>query len=240
MRRRTYVPLLLVAAPGALALGMVAPASAASNNGVANKSANSIVTAAAAATAGAKSFTYGGTTQEGGSATNFKVSVSSSGKGKGTITISGQPVKLIKIGNTVYFSSTKVFWNKAAGSGAGSLFGTRWVAVPSTDSDFAGINSLLDSSQVAGQFSDTSNTTFTKGKTSTINGQKVIAINGKDTSGSTGGTVYVATTGKPYIIRVTSGGTSLTFSNYNRPVNPSVPPNSINISKLGSTTTTTG
>src|SRR6202020_616978 len=229
MRRRTYLPLLLIAAPGAMALGMATPASAASSNGVANKSASEIVTAASAATGAAKSFTFGGTTQQSGTTTNLKVSVSSSGMGQGTITISGQPVKLIKIGNTVYFSSTKAFWNKAAGTGAGSLFGTRWVAVPSTDSDFAGINTLLDESQVAGQFSDTSNTTFTKGKTSTINGQAVIAVNGKDSGDSTGGTVYVATTGKPYIIRVTGGGSSLTFSNYNQPVNPSVPPNSINI-----------
>jgi hypothetical protein len=223
-----------------MALGMVTPAGAASSNGVANKSASEIVTAASAATGAAKSFTFGGTTQQSGTTTNLKVSVSSSGKGQGTITISGQPVKLIKIGNTVYFSSTKAFWNKAAGTGAGSLFGTRWVAVPSTDSDFAGINTLLDESQVASQFSDTSNTTFTKGKTSTINGQAVIAVNGKDSGDSTGGTVYVATTGKPYIIRVTGGGSSLTFSNYNRPVNPSVPPNSINISTLGGSTTTTG
>jgi hypothetical protein len=240
MRRRSYLPLLLIAAPAALALGMVTPASAASNNGVASKSASSILNAASAATAGAKSFTYGGTTEQSGSSANFKVSVSSTGKGQGTITISGQPVKLVKVGNTVYFSSTKAFWEKSAGSGAGSLFGTRWVAVPSTDSDFAGINSLLDASQVASQFSGTSNTGFTKGKTSTINGQQVIAIKGASTSDNAGGTVYVATTGKPYIIRVSGGGTTLTFSNYNRPVNPSVPANSINISSLGGSTSTTG
>jgi hypothetical protein len=112
--------------------------------------------------------------------------------------------------------------------------------VPSTDSDFAGINSLLDASQVASQFSGTSNTGFTKGKTSTINGQQVIAIKGASSSDNSGGTVYVATTGKPYIIRVSGGGTTLTFSNYNRPVNPSVPANSINISTLGGSTSTTG
>ncbi|HEX4217793.1 MAG TPA: hypothetical protein VHZ02_05465 [Acidimicrobiales bacterium] len=240
MQRRTYLPLLLMAAPGALALGIVTPASAASGNGVANQSASQIVTAASAATGAAKSFTYGGTTQQSGTTTRLSVSVSSSGKGQGTITISGQPVRLIKIGNTVYFSSNKAFWDKAAGSGAGSLFGTRWVAVPSTDSDFAGINTLLDESQVASQFSNTSNTTFTKGKTSTINGQPVIAVIGKDTTDSTGGTVFVATTGKPYIIRVAGGGSSLTFTNYNKSVNPSVPPNSINISTLGGSTTTTG
>ncbi|HEX4246123.1 MAG TPA: hypothetical protein VHY77_11180, partial [Acidimicrobiales bacterium] len=115
MRRRTYLPFLLVAAPGAMVLGMVPPASAASSNGVSGKSGAQIVAAASAATGAAKSFTYGGTTEQNGSSYTFKVSVSSSGKGQGTLTISGQPVKLIKVGDTVYFSSTKAFWDKAAG-----------------------------------------------------------------------------------------------------------------------------
>jgi hypothetical protein len=241
MRRRTYLPLLLVAAPGVLALGVVTPAGAAgSDNGVASKSGAQIVAAAAAATGAAQSFTYGGTTSQNGSNTSLRLSVSSSGKGWGTISISGQPVRLIKVGNTVYFSSNKAFWTKSAGAGAASLFGTRWVSIPSSNSNFAGIASLLDESQVAAQFSNASNTKFTRGNTTTINGQKVIAVVGKDTTGSNGGTVYVATTGKPYFIRVTGGGTSLTFSNYNQPVNPSVPPNPIDIATLGGSSTTTG
>jgi hypothetical protein len=240
-RRRSCLPLLVVAAPGVLALGVVSAAAAAgSGNGVANKSGDQIVTTAAAATGGATSFTYVGTTQQNGGTSSLKVSVSSPGKGQGTMTLSGQPVKAIMVGNTLYLSSNKAFWTKIAGAGAGARFGTRWVSIPTTDSDFAGIVGLLDESQVSAQFSNTSNTKFTRGNTSTINGQKVIAVTGKGTTDSTGGTVYVATTGKPYIIRVTGGGTSLTFSNYNQPVNPSVPPNPVDIASLGGRTTTTG
>ena len=174
------------------------------------------------ATGGANSFTYGGTVSDNGKSFTIKLSVSTSGNGQGTIQISGQPVKIIKVGDTAYFSSTKKFWDQTAGAGAGSLFGTRWVTIPSSDSNFASFASLLDANQVAGQFSGTSGTTLTKGKTSTINGQPVIAVTGKGSTG--GGTVYVATTGKPYLIRVTTTGTSLTFSNYNKPVNPKAPP----------------
>jgi hypothetical protein len=239
MRRRTYLPALLVATPGVLALGFVTPAGAAgSNNGVSKKSAADIVTAASAATGAAKSFTYGGKVSQDGTTTTMKLSVNTAGDGQGTVSQGGQPIKLVKVGDTVYFQATKAFWTKNEGARAAQLIGNRWLSVPSSDSDFADILSLLDATQVAGQFSDISGTSFTKGKTSTINGQPVIAVSGKDSSG--GGTVYVATTGKPYFIRVTSNGTSLTFSNYNKPVNPSVPPKSIDVSSLGGTTTTTG
>ncbi|MDQ1361248.1 MAG: hypothetical protein QOJ44_1625 [Acidimicrobiaceae bacterium] len=241
MRRRTYLPLLLVAAPGVMALGIVSPAGAAgSDNGVANQTGTQIVTAAAAATTGAKSFTYGGTTNQGGQSARLTMSVSTSGNGQGTITMGGQPISLKKVGNTVYFRSTKAFWTKNEGQAAAQLIGNRWLSAPVTDADFASIVNLLDAKQVTGQFSVTSGTTFTKGKTGTINGQNVIAVTGKDTSGGGGGTIYVATTGKPYIVKIAASGTSLTFTNYNRPVNPTVPSNSIDIAKLGGTTTTTG
>lgn len=240
MRRRTYVPLLLVAAPGIIALGFGSPAGAAgSDNGVAQQTGTQIVTAASAATSGATSFTYSGTTQQGSQTYKLRMSVSTSGNGQGTITMGGQPIRLVKVGNTVYFSSTKAFWTKNEGQAAAQLIGNRWLSAPVTDKDFADIVSLLDAQQVAGQFSDTSGTTFTKGKTGTVNGQSVIAVTGKDTSGGGGGTVYVATTGKPYIVRITANGTSLNFSNYNKPVNPTVPANPIDISKLGNTATTT-
>ncbi|MGA7416347.1 MAG: hypothetical protein WB765_06055 [Acidimicrobiales bacterium] len=240
MRRRTYRPFLLVAAPGIMALGLASPAGAAgSDNGVGKQTGTQIVTAAAGATGGATSFTYGGSTQQGGQTFKMSMSVSTSGNGQGTITMGGQPIRLVKVGNTVYFRSTKAFWTKNEGEAAAQLIGNRWLSAPVTDKDFADIVSLLDAKQVAGQFSDTSGTTFTKGKTSTINGQSVIAVTGQDTTGGSGGTVYVATTGKPYIVKITASGTSLSFTNYNKPVRLTVPANSIDVSKLGNTSTTT-
>jgi hypothetical protein len=237
MRRRFYLPLMLVAAPGLLTLGLVTSASAASSNGVANKSANQIVAAATSAINGAKSFTYGGTTRSNGVSTGLKASLNSAGDGQGTLTSSGQPVKLIKIGSTLYVSSTVAFWTKNLGASAGQTLGTQWVAASSTDSDYAGIANLFEASEITGQFLATSGTTWTKGKTSTINGQPVIAIVGK--SGSTVNTVYVATTGKAYVIQITApggNGGTLNFTNYNKPVNPTAPPNPITVPSSTSTT----
>jgi hypothetical protein len=238
MRRRTYVSLMLAAAPGLMTLGLVSPASAASSNGVASKSAKQIVSAAASATNGATSFTYGGTTRSNGTPTGLKASLSASGDGQGTLTSSGQPVKLIKVGDTLYVSSTTAFWTKNLGAAAGATLGSQWVAVSSGDTDYSGIAALFDAQQITGQFLSTSSGTFTKGKTSTVNGQPVIAVVNK--AGSTVNTIYVATTGKPYLVKLSSPGSNggtLTFSSYNKPVNVTAPPNPITVP---STTTTTG
>lgn len=239
MRRRIYLPILLAAVPGLMALGLVTPASAASSNGVANQSANQIVTAAASALTGATSFTYAGITRSNGTSTGLKVSLSSSGNGQGTLTSSRQPVKIIKVGNTLYVSSTKAFWTKNLGASAGNTLGTQWVAVSSGQTDYSGIAALFQAQQITSPFLTTANTTFTKGRTGTINGQPVIVVFGK--SGSTVNTIYVATTGKPYLVKITSPGSNggtLIFTNYNRPVNPTAPPNPITIPT--SSTSTTG
>lgn len=238
MRRRIYLPLMLAAVPGLMTIGLVTPANAASSNGVANKSANQIVTAATSAINGAKSFTYGGTTRSNGVSTGLKASLNSAGDGQGTLTSSGQAVKLIKIGDALYVSSTAAFWTKNLGPSAGRTLGTKWVAASSTNSDYAGIANLFEASEITGQFLATSGTIWAKGKTTTINGQPVVAVVG--TSGSTVNTIYVATTGKAYVIKITSpggNGGTLNFTNYNKPVNPTAPPNPISVP---TSTTTTG
>ena len=62
------------------------------------------------------------------------------------------------------------------------------------------------------------------------------AITGTSTTDGTTGTVYIARTGKPYIIELTktdkSGSSKLAFSAYNRPVHATVPPHPITLSKL--------
>jgi hypothetical protein len=76
-----------------------------------------------------------------------------------------------------------------------------------------------------------------KGGTSTVAGQKVIAVN--DTT--MGGTLYVATTGEPYPVEVAkagSGGGRVVFDHYNQPVSLTAPADAIDITKLQATGTT--
>lgn len=73
--------------------------------------------------------------------------------------------------------------------------------------------------------------TLTKGATTTIAGQKVLAV----TDASKGGTLYVATTGPPYPVAVSKDGTSsgrVLFSNWNAPVSVLAPANAIDITQL--------
>jgi len=51
-----------------------------------------------------------------------------------------------------------------------------------------------------------------------------------------GGTLYVATTGKPFVIKLEAAGSSghgqITFSHYNRPVHATKPAGAINLAQL--------
>ena len=70
-----------------------------------------------------------------------------------------------------------------------------------------------------------------KGKTTTIHGQQAIAVS--DTTN--GGTLYVATTGKPYPLEISKTGSSggqITFDHFNQPVSLTPPANAIDISQL--------
>ena len=70
-----------------------------------------------------------------------------------------------------------------------------------------------------------------KGAITTVNGHKVIAVN--DTT--KGGTLHVATTGKPYPIEVQKKGSEggrIAFDHYNEPVSLSAPANAVDLSQL--------
>lgn len=210
------------------------------NHGITTKSGNQIANAAAAAMNQATSFTYAGFAGQGGTKTSLRLSVSASGDTQGTVTTNGQTIEIIEVGKTDYVSANKAFWTANGGAAAAQLFGSQWVSGPASSSTFSGFASLLSMSQVTSQFANTSGTSITKGATSTINGQKVIAISTK--GGAFEDTLYVATTGTPYIVRVVTAGSSggtVTFTNYNQPVNAKAPAKSVDLSKLGSTTSTT-
>jgi hypothetical protein len=75
--------------------------------------------------------------------------------------------------------------------------------------------------------------TLKKGSTTTIGGQPAIAV--EDTTRA--GTLYVATTGKPFPLQITKGGSeagTITFDKWDEPVTISPPASSVNLSELKS------
>lgn len=213
--------------------GPEAGASSSSNN-IQSKSANQIVSAAVSATRSANSFTLNGSV----SGYSFQnLSLSKSGNAQGTISHNNGTIRLIGVNGTIYFQADRTFWNANGGQAAANLFIGKWVTGNPNNPDIQSIKNSINTQSLTQSFGNTSGSTYTKGNTSTINGQKVIAVNAQQ--GNTKGTIYVATTGQPYIIRLNvPGHGQLTFSNYNKPVRPSVPRSSVNIDKLNSSSGT--
>ena len=232
MRLRSPIALVGIAALGGTILG-VTPAWGATST------AQALVAKAIAASESAQSVRVSGSVRQGKETITLNVQASNNAKGQGSIGINGAVANVIRLGSRIYFSADKAFWTENGGAAAASLFDGKWVFTQATSSDgqslaeFMDLTSLLH--EVFGGNLDT--TKFTLGKNTTVNGVAVSTVNGKAAAGVSGGTLYVARTGKPYVIELkgngtTSGGGSLLFSSYNASVNPVAPKNAINLDQL--------
>jgi hypothetical protein len=223
--------LLTVAAVSALALAAgIAGCGGSSDNGVAAKSPDAIVAAATNAVQSIKSVHVVGSGVSAGAPLAFDLNLAAGKGGSGQISENGLDFRMIVINQEVYIDGSDAFWRHAgAGAAAVQLFHGKWLKGPVTG-PFAGIVVLADPQKLFNMFLS-SHGKLAKGGTSTVDGQKVIAVN--DTT--QGGTLYVATTGKPYPVEVAktgAGGGHVIFDRYNQPVSVSAPPNSIDITEL--------
>jgi hypothetical protein len=154
------------------------------------------------------------------------------GKGaSGTMSENSASFKLISVGGSYYIQPDRAFLLKFAhSSAAADLFKGKWLKASSTDGSFASFGQLTSIKSLIGSLPH-GHGTLTKGSTSTLAGQPTIAV-----TSSKGGTMYVATTGKPYPLQVSknSGGQSgkVTFSDYNKAFTITAPASSINIDQL--------
>lgn len=152
--------------------------------------------------------------------------------GRGQISENGLSFNLIQIGDTAYISGSPAFYSHFGGPAAVQLLEGKWLKVPSSNGDFSTLGSLTNLSQIL----DTAladHGTLAKGSVTTVNGQKVLSV----TDVSHGGTLYVATTGKPYPIAITKSGKTggkISFDRWNEPVTLAAPQSSIDLSQLES------
>ncbi|MCT4356501.1 hypothetical protein M5362_25560 [Streptomyces sp. Je 1-79] len=100
----------------------------------------------------------------------------------------------------------------------------RWVKTPVTDPDAKDNLELCDLTALLGEFE--AGTAFAvKGKETTVGGRKALTLTEK--AGGETTTVYVATEGEPYILKIVSAGGeepgTMTFTDYGKPVEAKVP-----------------
>lgn len=204
------------------------------SNGIESKSANQIVSAAKSAAEGAKSVHVSGSVTTSSASLALDLELDSAKGAKGKISEGGLSFELIRIGDTAYINGSPTFYEHFAGAQAAKLLKGKWLKAPANKGEFATLGSLTDIKQlIVAALAEAG--TLKKGSVTTVNGQKAIAVK----STTHGGTLYVATTGKPYPVEIEGGPSSagkVTFQDWNKPVKLQAPPSEdvIDIAKLKS------
>jgi hypothetical protein len=201
-----------------------------SDNGVAAKSPTAIVGAAFEAMGGVKSVHIAGSIVSGGSPITLDLDLVAGQGGRGSMSANGLNFKLVAIGKVLYINGGPAFWRHFGGTAAAQLFKGKWLKARASTRDFASLASLTNLHQVYRKLL-VSHDKLAKGATTTVNGQKVVAV----TDATKKGTLYVATTGKPYPVEILATGAQgghLVFDRFNESVSLTAPANSIDISQL--------
>jgi hypothetical protein len=218
---------VIVAISAALA-AVIAGCGGASNNGVAAKSPHAILAAATNAISGVKSVHVSGSVVNNGSPITLDLNLTAGKGGSGRMSENGLSFQVIVVNHAVYINGSDSFWRHFGGSAAAQLFHGKWLRGPTTG-QLASVAALADLQALFNKLLSHQGT-LTKGATSTVDGQKVVAV--RDSSG---GTLYVATTGNPYPIEVSKSGSvggRVIFDRYSQAVSASPPAKSIDITKL--------
>ncbi len=221
------LPVSALLAAGALA---ACGSSSSSGNGVASKSANGIISAASQAVSELKSVHIVGSITSGGKPVALELHLVAGKGATGQMTLGGQTLKLTTIGSNLYISASASAWQALGNAALAQKMQGKWLKATTTGT-FSSYSSLTNLHALFSQ-AFASHGTLAKGQTTTVDGQQVIAV--RDTT--KGGTLYVATNGKPYPVEVRKAGSqvgTVVFDQYNQPVSLSAPANVIDSSAIG-------
>ncbi len=226
-RRRPLVAgLSLLAAVAALA----GCGGSSAGNGVASKSPAEIAAAAKAAADSATAVHVSGSTVAAGAPIALDLSLVAGKGGKGKISENGLSFELIELDGTIYISGSTAFYTHFAGGAAAKLLQGKWLKAPAVNSSFAGLSSLTELRKLLDAALTTNSKTLVKTGASTVNGQAAVGV--KDAEN---GTLYVATTGQPFPLKIAKSGTAggaISFGEWNKPVTLRAPANAVDIEQL--------
>jgi hypothetical protein len=204
--------------------------SSSSGNGVESKSPTEILQTTKEAASKAASVHISGSIVSGGKPITLDMELLAGKGGKGKISQEGFTIKLIQTGGSVYINGSSAFYKHVSGAAAAQLLQGKWLKAPANSGELASLAELTDLSKLV----DTAlsgHGSVAKGSPATIEGQKAIAIN--DTG--KGGTLYVATSGKPYPLEIAKAGKEsgkVILDRWDQPVTLKAPAGAIDISEL--------
>jgi hypothetical protein len=202
-----------------------------STNGEENKSASQILADARTAATAAGSVHVTGTIVDSG--TQLKLNLRAGGRtGSGTITFRGSPIRVIRIGNTLFMNAPASFYTTTgANKATAALLDGKWLKASATQKDFAELAQLTRLKDVLA-ITTKPDGKISKGATSTMAGTTVIEL--KDDKG---GSLYISTKGKPYpvVLRgkdATSSG-NVRFTEWGEAVEAKAPKGAIDLGAAG-------
>jgi len=168
----------------------------AKSNGEESKSPSQILADAKKAAEGASSVHVHGSITESGTPLGIDLTIAGSKGGKGSLTVQGSKVDIVRVGDTAYIRGSEAFYKQVAGTAAAQLLKGKWLKGSATKGNFASLADLTDMNMLFEQALKPEGT-LSKGEESTVDGHKVVGV--KD---SEGGVLWVATEGEPYPIEI--------------------------------------
>lgn len=192
-----------------------------SGGGIAGLDGDEIAARAKEAFGSAKTVHVKGNLSTGGQELAIDIRLAANGA-VGSLSAGDGVLKLIRIGKVAYLGGDKAFWTKNGGAAAAKQLSGKYVKVPSTT---AGFSQFIEFTDLTSWRKLVQPTGFVqKGRSATIRGVPALELTdagGKDS-------LFVATEGKPYPLRLSGGAAasdgSLEFFEYGKDVPLSAPP----------------
>jgi predicted small secreted protein len=204
--------------------GTVTPTTPAvlADNGIASLPVQQILEKALAALKAAKSVHIKGDIKTGDGLISIDLTLTDTKDGVGTMSMSGQTVQLTKVGTDVYMKADAGFWKQFAGDQGGviaTLLAGKYLKASTTDAQFGSMASFFDFAESLDMQGE-----GTVGETKAINGINAVSV--KEKSAESPGTLWIATQGEPYPLRLEGppGEGQIDFTDYNKPVDIKAPP----------------
>ncbi|MFF3376448.1 hypothetical protein ACFYXF_26270 [Streptomyces sp. NPDC002680] len=185
------------------------------------------------ATSGASSLRMTGDVadDESGGTIRIDMALDKRGECAGTMSMNGEGrADVVKTGTALYMKYDEKFLraqsdgsSKEETDGVVAMLAGKWTKMAATGADAKDIAGFCDLDSVLADFKDAGSgpgAGVTRGATTTVDGTPALVVNEKD--GKDSYTLYVATKGKPYILRLESKSAkdpgTIAFSEYDKPV----------------------
>jgi hypothetical protein len=215
-----------------LAAALAACGSSSTGDGIAAKAPAEIVAAAEVAADTASSVHVSGSIVSGGSPITLDLDLLAGKGARGWLSENGLGFELIQTGASVYIKGSSAFYRHIGGAAAAGLLEGRWLKAPVSSTSFASLASLTDLRQLV-DTAFASHGALTKGPLTTVAGQHAVGVS----EPSSGGTLYIATSGRPYPIQISAGGANgskISFDHWDEHVSLAPPANAVDIAQLQS------